>query len=58
MSGSTSTLERIKHHTFELRDKRSRRPSVNAGVFVKVGTRVRGKIFHLQNFAVENEKND
>ena len=39
MSGSTSTLERIKHHTFELRDKRSRRPSVNAGVFVKAGTR-------------------
>ena len=38
-----STLERIRQHTFEVRDKRAKRPSVNAGMLIKVG--IRGERF-------------
>lgn len=43
MSCSETALERIRQHTFEVRDMRSKRPSVNAGVLIKVG--VRGERF-------------
>ena len=43
MSCSESPLERIRQHTFEVRDKRSKTPSVNAGVLIKVG--IRGERF-------------
>ena len=43
MRDSTSALERIRQNTFELRDKRSPKPSVNDGMLIKVG--IRGERF-------------
>ena len=43
MSDSKSALERIRQNTFEVRDKRSKRPSVNYGMLIKVG--IRGERF-------------
>ena len=39
----TSAVERLRQHTFELRDRSSGRPSVNAGMVIKVG--IRGERF-------------
>ena len=39
----TSAVEHLRQHTFELRDKSSGRPSVNAGFLIKVG--IRGERF-------------
>ena len=39
----TSAVEHLRQHTFELRDKSSGRPSVNAGSLIKVG--IRGERF-------------
>lgn len=38
-----SALERIRQHSFEIREKRVKRPNVNAGMLIKVG--IRGERF-------------
>ena len=43
MSNSKSALERIRQNSFEVRDQRSKRPSVNDGMLIKVG--IRGERF-------------
>jgi mitochondrial fission protein ELM1 len=42
-SPSTSAAERLRQHTFEVRDRNRRRPKVEPGVLIKVG--VRGERF-------------
>jgi mitochondrial fission protein ELM1 len=42
-SPATSAAERLRQHTFEVRDRNRRRPKVEPGVLIKVG--VRGERF-------------
>ena len=42
-SPATSAAERLRQHTFEVRDKNRKRPKVEPGVLIKVG--VRGERF-------------
>ena len=42
-SAATSAAERLRQHTFEVRDKNRKRPQVEPGVLIKVG--VRGERF-------------
>ena len=42
-SAATSAAERLRQHTFEVRDRNRRRPKVEPGVLIKVG--VRGERF-------------
>jgi hypothetical protein len=42
-SPATSAAERLRQHTFEVRDKNRKRPKVELGVLIKVG--VRGERF-------------
>ena len=42
-SPTTSTVERLRQHTCEVRDKNRRRPKINASLLIKVG--IRGKRF-------------
>jgi mitochondrial fission protein ELM1 len=42
-SAATSVVERLRQHTFEVRDRNRRRPKVEPGVLIKVG--VRGERF-------------
>ena len=42
-STATSAAERLRQHTFEVRDKNRKRPKVEPGVLIKVG--VRGERF-------------
>ena len=42
-SAATSAAERLRQHTFEMRDRNRKRPKVEPGVLIKVG--VRGERF-------------
>ena len=48
-----SALERIRQHTFEVRDERAKRPSVNAGMLIKVG--IRGERFWCRAKGVRDD---